>query len=605
MKKFNFMFFVLLVFIIISLPAFSQDKGATNVIVPGVDSLLRGLPIAMYDHTELTGDNKYLYLCGVITEREYLMENSRAPGLTGIVDRLFTPIFYKFSYENGRLNYLWQKKYNTGEVNKYNPEKPFEGVSFKYVGVQNCVNGTMYQNSTGGFDIVSSVLNYTDSIAKLLLLSFDSDGSLILKKENIDSMLILHDYSSKKTYYFCPTYIRTKDNKIYYLFQNNDYDGYKNKDPLNLYEGCWVALEFDSLGNYIKKHKLFSVRDLANNDKNFMPRLGHNVYSSENDITFSDVQDNIYILSHIRYDRTVPNSKWRLVRIYYDNLLIKLNKNLGTEFYFFEKDVNPDSTRDVQAMGAAVDKNADILISFKSFDNWIYFETVLQEMKENGLIEEDVDEFNIYGKYDIPRRDTLYHLTKVSGETGEILGIKNIDIGGRILSMKVAATRDGNTYIYGSRYPRNSYLAKIDDDLNIEWITTEDIAIADTLSDFIDLEPGHFALVGLLRREDFREPLIIEFSDNSSISDEQKRVNIIQYPNPAVEQVTINGLLDYTGDVSISIIDINGSKLKTFNTYSSDLFTYTFAVNELPVGSYYVLIQYDNQNIIDKLVITR
>ena len=602
----------IMLLIIISIPVFAQNKGVTNIMVPGLDSISRGLPIIMYDHTEVSDNNKYIYLCGVLTEHEYYQHNDLID-MDIVVDWLYTPIFYKFSYEDGRLNYLGHWKYNTGVHQNLHSMLPFTGLSFYHVG-----RGTMYQNSSGGFDIISSASDYcgrsSERIKKLLILSFDQDGNLLSEIINNDTNLLLHDYHNEKILRI-PTYIRTKE-KIYCLFQNrvaentgpkSEFDTYR--DSLNLYQGYWVALEFDTLGNYIKKHKLFSTVELAENSK-FQQRLGRELIASDGDMTFSDEQDNIYIISNVHYYRNDTNGLWNTVlREYKDNLFVKLDKNLEIEFYLYEKDITLDSTRDVLVMGAAIDKKDNILISSKSFDNICYKAKIFQEMKENGLISEDLAEYaskkNLFYRY-LPSRDTLYYITKLSGETGGVIGMKKIDMKKPILSMKVKTTRDGNTYIYGSTYPRNPYLAKIDDDLNIEWITTEDISMADTLSDFIDLEAGHFALVGLLDNEKFKEPLIIEFSDNSSISDEQKRINILQYPNPAVEQVTISGSLDYTGSVSISIMDVNGHIVKTYDAYNNEnIFDYTFTVGELPSGTYYVLIHYDNQNVIDKLVIER
>ena len=593
----------IILLIIIFTPAFAQNKGVTNVMVPGLDSISRGLPIIMYDHTEVSDNNKYIYLCGVLTEHEYYGYNDLFDEEV-VVDQLYTPIFYKFSYEDGRLNYIGQWKYNTGVHRNLHSMQPFTGLSFYHVG-----RGTMYQNSSGGFDIISSASDYcgrsSERIKKLLILSFDQDGNLLSETKNLDTNLLLHDYQRNRNIFKDPSYIMTKEKKLYCLFHNDGFENYDgNKDPLNLYPGCWVALEFDSFGNYIKKRRVFSLLELSENAK-YRPRRWHQVIPLVSEITFSDNKDNIYILANVRYSCNDSNAIWQMNRQYFDNLFIKLNKNLETEFYLFEKDITSDTTRDVLAMGAAIDKQDNVLISFMSFDNWLYKEKILQEMKENGLIPEGTAETSKLNYY-IPPRDTLYYITKLSGETGEVVEMKKIDMKKPILSMKVKTTRDGNTYIYGSTYPRNPYLAKIDDDLNIEWITTEDISMADTLSDFIDLEPGHFALVGLLDNEQFKEPLIIEFSDNSSISDEQKRVNIQQYPNPAVEQVTISGSLDYIGSVSISIIDVNGHIVKTYDTYNNDnIFNYTFTVGELPSGTYYVLLRYDNQNIIDKLVITR
>ena len=608
----------IILLIIIFTPVFAQNKGVTNVMIPGLDSISRGLPITMYDHTEVTENNKFIYLCGVLIEHKYSDYNETFNEATEL-DRLCTPFFYKFSYENGRLNYIGYWKYNTGvhRHSRVDADQPFTGLSFFYSSskINENKKGTMYHNASGGFDIISSASNYCgrslERIKKLLILSFDPDGSLLSETTNIDTNLLLHDYQREKSINN-PTYIKTKENKIYSLFKNSGYEDYEdydyyNKDSLNLYPGCWVALEFDSLGNYIKKHRIFSFHESSKNSK-FLPRRSVFGFTVTTDITFSDEHDNIYVLvPYINYHHFVETAVWTYDRDHRDNLLIKLNKNLETEFYVYEKDITPDTTRDVMPMGVAIDKQENILVSFKSYDNWTYYERVIQEMKKNGLVSEGAAEYGLFNSaYYIPPRDTFYYITKLSGETGEVIGMKKIDMKKPILSMKVKTTRDGNKYIYGSTYPRNPYLAKIDDDLNIEWITTEDISMADTLSDFIDLEPGHFALVGLLDNEQFKEPLIIEFSDNSSISDEQKRVNIQHYPNPAVEQVTISGSLDYIGSVSISIIDVNGHIVKTYDTYNNDnIFNYTFTVGELPVGTYYVLLRYDNQNIIDKLVITR
>ena len=128
-------------------------------------------------------------------------------------------------------------------MNKLDPEIPFKGVSFYYAGssvkFNNIGKGTMYQNSSEGFDIISSASNYKEGLKKLLMLSFDSEGNLISETTNLDTNLLEHDYASVSSWPM-PTYIRTKENKIYYMFQNGSYEG--NKDPLNLYQGNWVAL---------------------------------------------------------------------------------------------------------------------------------------------------------------------------------------------------------------------------------------------------------------------------------------------------------------------------------------------------------------------------
>ena len=580
MRK-NILFILFLLSIIASCPIFSQLQGSKfNILCPRMISI-KGDRINMSDHTNLIENNNYIYLCGVIIEDIY----------TGYIkDTLYTPIFYKLSNENGHLKILWDnvhKKYNTGYIDTAFPQSPYKGVSFYHFG-----KGTMYQNSLGGFDIISSASKYHDSIKTLLILSFDSDGNLISEINNTDTNLLLHDYY--RDYFgigsvpqMLPTYIRTKENKILCLFQNGAYDD-NNEDSLNLYQGNWVALEFDSIGNYIKKHCIFSFNDLAVNNK-FQPRQGCRLFVSEGDITFSDEKDNIYILSNIRYNVIDYNiyDRNKRYRYYKDNLFIKLNKNFQTELYVFEKDINPDTTRDIMPMGVTLDKNDDIYISFRSFDCRYY-----------------ADESRL------PPRDTLYHIAKLSGKTGEVINVKNIDFNQKIVSMNIKTANDGNIYIYGeatSSYispgSKIYYLAKIDNNLNIEWVEFPDMGYY-PITDFIDLEPGHFALVGSYGSLNL--PEIIEYIDNNDISDDKKRINILQYPNPAVEQVAINGSFDYIGDVSISIIDLNGNVLKSFDTYSNEKeFNYTFAISELPAGTYFVLIRYDNQNIIDKLVISR
>ncbi|MBQ6269107.1 MAG: hypothetical protein IJK61_03170, partial [Bacteroidetes bacterium] len=410
-SKYNICFIWLFIFIFLSSSIYSQDKRVTNVMVPGLDSIFKGKPIIMYDHTELNGNNKYIYLCGVVNEHEYFdggISNPKLPDFGLPIDELYTPIFYKLNYENGHLNYLWSKKYYTGYMNKLAPQTPFTGQSFYYLG-----KGTMYQNSSGGFDIISSVSNYKSQLQKMMILSFDSEGSLISEMTNIDTNLLLHNYAEQTDHNCMPTYIRNKENKTYYLFRNLNYDYnslpqsaiYKKydkyRDSLNLYQGNWVALEFNSLGNYIEKHNLFSINELAQNNK-YKQRQGREIYNSRNNIAFSDKQDNIYILDHIQYSGVNQDNGQHYV--YHDNLIIKLNKNLEKEFYVFEKDINPDESRDANVMSAAVDKQDNILISFKYYDK-----------------------MNYVHDYNLPLRDTLYYLTKLSGKTGEVLGIKNID----------------------------------------------------------------------------------------------------------------------------------------------------------------------------------
>ena len=252
-----------------------------------------------------------------------------------------------------------------------------------------------------------------------------------------------------------------------------------------------------------------------------------------------------------------------------------------------EKDINPDTTRDIMPMGVTLDKNDDIYISFRSFDCRYY-----------------ADESRL------PPRDTLYHIAKLSGKTGEVINVKNIVFNNKIISMNIKTANDGNIYIYGDAaspniYPTNKtyYIAKINNNLDIEWIEFP-CPSCYPITDFIDLEPGHFALVG--SADYLNIPKIMEYIDNNDISDDKKRINILQYPNPAMEQVAINGSFDYIGDVSISIIDLNGNVLKSLDTYSNEKeFNYTFTISELTAGTYFVLIRYDNQNIIDKLVISR
>ena len=238
-------------------------------------------------------------------------------------------------------------------------------------------------------------------------------------------------------------------------------------------------------------------------------------------------------------------------------------------------------------MAAALDKDSNILISFMSVDSQKY-----------------IDEYQ-------PQRDTLYYIAKLSGETGELIDLKNLDnIYGISTIMKFKTTNDGYSYLYGSNSLINyqstnvstSYFAKIDDDFNIEFIHIPFFGAMKYVSEFIDLEPRRFALAGTMISG---SPIIFEFLDNSSISEENKQINVLQYPNPAAEQATINGDLDYVGDVSISIIDLNGHIIKTFDTYSSDIINYTFKVDDIPAGTYNVLIRYDNKYIIDKLVIAR
>ena len=563
MKKYISLFLFLSIFI--SLSVFSQDKGVTNVIVPGLDSLSRGMPIIMYDHTELTGNNKYIYLCGVLTEKEYYEFDDKTH-FRFLSDVLYTPIFYKFSYENGYLNYIWQKKYNTGNVNKLDPEIPFKGVSFYYAGssvkFNNIGKGTMYQNSSEGFDIISSASNYKEGLKKLLMLSFDSEGNLISETTNLDTNLLEHDYASVSSWPM-PTYIRTKENKIYYMFQNGSYEG--NKDPLNLYQGNWVPLEFDTIGNYIKKHSIFSFKELANNGK-FKIRQGRDVYHSDEEIVFSDDEDNFYIFSNLYYYEIIVNEPICHIR---DLLFVKLNKNLETEFYVFEKDITPDTTRDVISMSAVLDQENNVLLSLKTFDCEFYEKT-----------------------YNLPPRDTIFYLTKLSGKTGEVIETKKIDMGKRILSMNVKVTNDGNTYIYGCTYPRNPYLAKIDNNLNIEWITTENIAMAESLTDFIDLEPGHFALVGLINNEEYSEPLIIEFSDNSGIDDGEKQI-IFHYPNPTTDILNINN--NYFLGEEYEIYDMSGNLIiKDINN------TNQINVNKLCSGVYSLKIKGSIINFIKK-----
>lgn len=573
MKKIKLIKFLIL-FIIISYPVFSK-------VTPNIDakykiinvSSIKNKPILMYDHTELVGNNKYIYLFGSAVEKEYY------PGVSdNIYDTLFTPVFFKFSYENGQLNYLWDKKYNTGVIDTAFPQSPFEGVSFKHYG-----RGIMYQNSLGGFDIISSASKLKDSLKTMIILSFDQDGNLISETNNTDTNLMLYNYQRQRNLSM-PTYIKTKENKIYYLFQNGTLNN--KEDSLNLYQGNWVALEFDSLGNYIEKHSLFSFFELANNNK-FLPRQGREEFVSEKDITFSDKQDNIYIISNISYQQCIDSIDYYVYN-YKDNLIIKLNDKLETEFYLFEKDITPDTTRDVIPLAAALDKDSNILISFMSVDSQKY-----------------IDDYQ-------PHRDTLYYIAKLSGETGELIDLKNLDINiYGISSMNIKTTNDGYSYLYGSYSiikgqssynVSTSYFAKIDDDLNVEFIQIPFFGVMKSVSDFIDLDPRRFALVGIMTSGG---PIIFEFLDNSGISDENKQIKILQYPNPAVEQATINGTLDYVGDVSISVVDLSGNIIKTFYTYSSDIINYTFNVDDIPAGTYNVLLRYDNKYIIDKLVIAR
>ena len=256
--------------------------------------------------------------------------------------------------------------------------------------------------------------------------------------------------------------------------------------------------------------------------------------------------------------------------------------------YLFEKDITPDTTRDVIPLAAALDKDSNILVSFMSVDSQKY-----------------IDDYQ-------PQRDTLYYIAKMSGETGELIDLKNLDINiYGISSMNIKTTNDGYSYLYGSYSiikgqssynVSTSYFAKIDDDLNVEFIQIPFFGVMKSVSDFIDLEPRRFALVGIMTSGG---PIIFEFLDNSGISDENKQIKILQYPNPAVEQATINGTLDYVGDVSISVVDLSGNIIKTFDTYSSDIINYTFKVDDIPAGTYNVLLRYDNKYIIDKLVIAR